>query len=166
MIWRGTIWSEEEERRDDLKRHNLVFKSAIKERRTIWMWGRRSETRVLKTRFPLGTWVLDTRDASFQHCFKTCQLTKFFNIQCYLEIKFLLWRNKERKKRKKEAERIKKILEKEREKVVKERKRKTKNIGKKEEQSTSHRSPHLFKFQNNLSFKSSSFPIRVHVLEF
>ena len=44
--------------------------------------GRRSETRVSKTRFPqietlkldfyLGTRVLDTRDASFQHCFETC----------------------------------------------------------------------------------------------
>ena len=37
-----------------------------------------------KLEFYLGTRVLDTRNASFQHCFKTWQLTKFFYIYCYL----------------------------------------------------------------------------------
>ena len=32
----------------------------------------------------LKTRVLNTRDASFQHCFETWQLTKFFYIYCYL----------------------------------------------------------------------------------
>ena len=32
----------------------------------------------------LKTRVLDTRDANFQHCFETWQLTKFFYIYCYL----------------------------------------------------------------------------------
>ena len=32
----------------------------------------------------LKTWVLDTRDASFKHCFETWQLTKFFYIYWYL----------------------------------------------------------------------------------
>ena len=32
----------------------------------------------------LKTRVLDTRVASFQHCFETWQLTKFFYIYCYL----------------------------------------------------------------------------------
>ena len=36
--------------------------------------------RDLKTRVYFGT-----RDASFQHCFETWQLTKFFYIYCYLE---------------------------------------------------------------------------------
>ena len=35
----------------------------------------------------LKTRVLNTRDASFQHYFETWQLTKFFNIYCYLEKK-------------------------------------------------------------------------------
>ena len=45
--------------------------------------------RVFKTRFSATTRVLDTRDASFQNCFEMWQLTKFFNIYCYLEKKFL-----------------------------------------------------------------------------
>ena len=86
--------------RDDLKR-KIWFEEAqsslqICRRRTkndLTLWrtrGRRSETRVLKTRFPqietqkldfyLGTRVLDTRDASFQLSFQTWQQTKFFNI--------------------------------------------------------------------------------------
>ena len=46
------------------------------------------EIEFLKLEFYLGTRVLDTRDASFQNCFETWQLTKFFNIYCYLEKKF------------------------------------------------------------------------------
>ena len=42
----------------------------------------------------LKTWVLNTRDASFQYCFETWQLTKIFNIYCYLEKKFLFFRLK------------------------------------------------------------------------
>ena len=45
--------------------------------------------RDLKTRFLFRTRVLNTRDASFQYCFEMWQLTKFFNIYCYLEKKFL-----------------------------------------------------------------------------
>ena len=33
-----------------------------------------------KLEFYLGIRVLDTWDASFQHCFETWQLTKFFDI--------------------------------------------------------------------------------------
>ena len=62
--------------------------------------------RVFKTRVPRGFFltldpsayksifnnssVLDTRDVSFQHCFKSWQLTKFFYIYCYLERVFPL----------------------------------------------------------------------------
>ena len=46
------------------------------------------EIESLKLEFYLRTRVLDTRDANFQHCFETWQLTKFFNIYCYLEKKF------------------------------------------------------------------------------
>ena len=35
--------------------------------------------------YPLTNRDLKTRDASFQHCFETWQLTKFFDIYCYLE---------------------------------------------------------------------------------
>ena len=45
---------------------------------------------ILELEFYLRTRVLDTRDASFQYCFETWQLTKFFNIYCYLEKKFPL----------------------------------------------------------------------------
>ena len=37
--------------------------------------------------FYLRTRVLNTWDASFQHYFEMWQLTKFFNIYCYLEKK-------------------------------------------------------------------------------
>ena len=59
--------------------------------------------RVFKTRFSRGFFwstrknssfileldFLETRDASFQHCFETWQLTKFFYIYCYLARKII-----------------------------------------------------------------------------
>jgi len=85
VIWRGyLIW------RGRTKIYCRRTKKKNEERRTIWHWGRRSETRVLKTQFPqiktykldfyLRIRVLNAQDASFQHCFETGQLTKIFNI--------------------------------------------------------------------------------------
>ena len=51
--------------------------------------------------FYLGTQFLDIRDASFQHCFETWQLTKFFYIYCYLA------RTIEKKQSKNEKETLK-----------------------------------------------------------
>ena len=42
------------------------------------------------TNWDLKTRVLNTRDASFQHCFAMWQLTKFFYIYCYLARTILL----------------------------------------------------------------------------
>ena len=47
LIWRGDL-----KRLSYLKRKNEDLPSKNEERRTVWHWGRRSETRVLKTRFP------------------------------------------------------------------------------------------------------------------
>ena len=70
MIWRGSmIWSEE--RRDDLKRHNLVFRFAVEERRRRTKNARKkkwnsslknsiSTNRDLKTQFLSG-------NSSFRH---------------------------------------------------------------------------------------------------
>ena len=46
------------------------------------------KSRLKNSEFYLRTRVLNTWDASFQHYFEMWQLTKFFNIYCYLEKKF------------------------------------------------------------------------------
>ena len=42
-------------------------------------------TRVSKTRVLIKSRVLETRDASFIHCFRIGQLTKLLKYYCYLE---------------------------------------------------------------------------------
>ena len=42
-------------------------------------------TQISKTRVLIKSQVLETRDASFIHCFRTGQLTKLLKYYCYLE---------------------------------------------------------------------------------